>query len=208
MRLSTVNKRLNNRYRLAIDTLEDRLALSHTATVELVDPAAALTEGVEIALKSTVTGAAAPTYQWSVNGADVTGATNPTFNSTPGDNGSYLIELTVTDGAEEVPASTTLNVANAAPVVNIEGPSAGVPGQPLTFTLTATDVDADEAAGFTYSIDWNNDGTIDETIPATAGNGAGVEVTHAFETAGVFTISVTATDKDLGVSVPDTHVVS
>jgi len=192
-----------NRYRLAIDTLEDRLALSHTASVELVDPGAALVEGAEIALTS-VTSAAAATYQWSVDGVDVPGATDPTFNFTPEDNGSYLVEVAVHDGTDEVVAGTTLDVANAAPVAAISGPTVGVPGQPLTFTLTATDVAADEAAGFTFHIDWDNDGVVDETVAATAGNGAGVEVTHVFETTGTFTISVTATDKDLGVSEPAT----
>jgi Ca2+-binding RTX toxin-like protein len=194
-----------NRYRLAIDTLEDRLALSHSATVALVAPGAELVEGVEIALSSTVEDAVGtPTYAWSVNGEVVAGATDPTFNFTPDDNGSYLVEVSVTDGTETVVAGTTLEVANAAPVAAVSGPTVGVPGQPLTFTLTATDVAADADAGFTFHIDWDNDGVVDETVAATAGNGAGVEVTHVFETTGTFTISVTATDKDGGVSEPAT----
>jgi len=195
-----------NRYRLALDTLEDRVTPSHTATVDLVDPAAELLEGVEIALTSTVTGAVGtPTFQWSVNGEVVDGAASADFAFTPEDNGSYLVEVAVSDGAADtVVASTTLDVANVTPVAAISGPSAGVPGQELTFTLTATDVAADEAAGFTFNIDWDNDGVVDETVPAAAGNGAGVEVTHVFDSEGPFTVSVTATDKDGGISAPAT----
>jgi Ca2+-binding RTX toxin-like protein len=194
-----------NRYRLALDTLEDRVTPSHTASVELVDPTADLLEGSDVALTSTVTGAVGtPTYSWSVNGEVVAGAESADFSFTPQDNGSYVVEVSVTDDLDTTTASTTLEVANVAPVVTISGPTAGVPGQPLTFTLTATDVEADAAAGFTFDIDWDNDGVVDETIPATAGNGAGVEVTHVFDSEGTFTVSVTATDKDGGVSEPAT----
>ena len=72
----------------------------------------------------------------------------------------------------------TIAVVNQAPVAGVSGPTTGAFGTPLTFTLTATDVAPDEAARFAYNIDWNNDGTPDETIPPTPGNGAGVSVTH------------------------------
>jgi hypothetical protein len=193
-------------YQLALDVLEDRLALS-TVSVALVDPSAPLVEGAAIALTSTVTGAVGtPTFAWSVNGTPVAGATSPDFSFTPDDNGSFLVELTVTDDAGPSVGNTTLTVTNQNPVAGISGDTVGVPGQELSFTLTATDADA--AAGFTYNIDWNNDGVVDETVPAAPGNGAGVDVNHVFDTTGTFTVSVTATDKDGGVSAPATLTVT
>jgi Ca2+-binding RTX toxin-like protein len=194
-------------YRPELDVLEDRLALSHTASVSVVDPPATLFEGVAVALTSTTT-AASPTYAWSVNGTPVAGATSADFSFTPDDNGSYLVEVAVTDAGETVVAGTTLTVENQVPLAGISGDTVGVPGQPLSFTLTATDAAADAAAGFTYNIDWNNDGVVDETVPAAPGNGAGVNISHVFGTLGTFTVSVTATDKDGGVSAPATLTVT
>jgi Ca2+-binding RTX toxin-like protein len=193
-------------YRPELDALEDRLVLSHTVTVAVVDPPATFLEGAPVALAATVGGTVVGplTFAWSVNGTTVDGATAADFSFTPDDNGSFLVEVSVADGAETVVANTTLTVENQAPVAGITGDTVGVPGQALNFTLTATDAAADAAAGFTYEIDWDNDGVIDETIPATADNGLGVEVSHVFDALGAFTVSVTATDKDGAVSEPAT----
>jgi hypothetical protein len=89
------------------------------------------------------------------------------------------------------------------PVASVTGPSDGVPGQPRTFTLSATASAVDQPAGFTYVVDWG-DGTPQapdkQTIPSTAGNGAGVAVDHVYTTPGTYTVSVTATDADNGIS--------
>jgi titin len=89
------------------------------------------------------------------------------------------------------------------PVAGVTGPSDGVPGQPRTFTLSANASAVDQPAGFTYVVDWG-DGTPQapdkQTIPRTAGNGAGVAVDHVYTTLGTFTVSVTATDLDPGTS--------
>lgn len=93
-----------------------------------------------------------------------------------------------------------VTVPNEAPVVDVTGPTTAAAGHSVLFTLTATDADEDEAAGFTYQIDWNDDGVVDATVPATPGNGAGVVVSHTFVELGPNTFSVTATDQDGGVS--------
>src|SRR5207244_3370583 len=56
--------------------------------------------------------------------------------------------------------------------------------------------------------DWNTAGTVDQTISATANNGAGVTVDHTFSLPGPNTFSVTATDKDGGASAPVTQTVT
>ena len=201
--------------RLAFDQLENRLVPSTSATI--VAPAGPFPEGTAINLDSTVVGqvGTTPSFAWTVskNGtpAFATGTTTDgKFSFTPDDNASYVVSMSVTDDANTTAATdVTLTVDNAVPTAAISGPTTGTFGQPLTFTLSATDPStADAALGFTYSIDWNNDGIVDETIPATANNGAGVMVTHTFTTPGDNTFSVTATDKDTGVSAPVTQTVS
>lgn len=192
--------------RPCLESLEDRVTPTHTVAVSVVNPPAQFFEGSAIALTSTVNGATSPTYAWSVtkDGAAFetsTPTTNADFSFTPDDNASYAITLTVTDVDHDVTdSSTVISVANAAPTAAITGPTLGVPGQSLTFTVSATDPSSvDQAAGFTYSIDWN-DGSQAEVISASAGNGTGVSVDHTFTGTGTFQVGVTATDKDTGVS--------
>lgn len=196
--------------RLGVEALEDRLTPAHTVAVAVVNPPVEFVEGTAIALTSTVTGATSPTYEWSVTKDQVAFATGtPTdaadFSFTPDDNASYTITLTVTDGDHAVvDSSTVLTVVNAVPTASIAGPTVGVPGQPLSFTVSAVDPSSvDQAKGFTYQIDWN-DGSASETVSATDGNGSGVAVTHTFATTGTFQVAVTATDKDNGTSTTTT----
>jgi hypothetical protein len=80
------------------------------------------------------------------------------------------------------------------PVASVSGPANGVPGQPVTFSVSATDLSPSVlAAGFTYTIDWG-DGSPAQTIAAAPGNGAGTTEAHVFGHAGSFTVQATATD--------------
>ncbi len=131
---------------------------------------------------------------------------------------NFVISATVTDsdGATSAPATASVEVDNVAPTIaSVASPDqvpnqplifAGVRGQPLTFTLRANDPSpVDQAAGFTYTINWG-DGTLAQpdiqVISATAGNGAGAAVTHDYVqgAATPYHFTVTATDKDGGVS--------
>jgi hypothetical protein len=90
-----------------------------------------------------------------------------------------------------------------APAASVSGPASGDAGQPVTFTVSATDLSpAVLAAGFTYTIDWG-DGSPPQTIAAAAGNGAGLTEAHVFSQPGSFTVQVTATD-DTGLVSPAT----
>ena len=62
-------------------------------------------------------------------------------------------------------------------------------------------------AGFTYTITWN-DGTPAQTIARAPGNGTGLSLEHAFASLGVYQVTLTATDKDGGVSQRVTRTVS
>ncbi|MCH8242915.1 MAG: hypothetical protein IH897_09925, partial [Planctomycetes bacterium] len=95
---------------------------------------------------------------------------------TPGfnDAGTYPMTVIASDGSLTDDYAFTLTVNNVAPTPSIAGVTEAVVNQTLSFTLTAGDISTvDEAAGFEYTIDWN-DGTPLQTIARTPGNGAGV----------------------------------
>ncbi len=119
---------------------------------------------------------------------------------------NYTIGSTVTDDDGGVAdAQTMVTVNNLVPAVAISGPAMAVVKQTLTFTLSAGDVAADEPAGFTYTIAWG-DGSSD-TIAVMPGNGSGVTVTHAYNSADSYTVLVTAEDKDSGTG-STTHAIN
>jgi hypothetical protein len=154
-------------------------------------------------------------YSWDVNGDGIFGdavGVNPTLTWTDlialglGDGPTVVANLAVqvTDyyGAMTVSAPVSLTLNNQAPSAAISGSATGVRGQPRFFTLNALDPSpADQAADFTFDIDWDGNGSVDHTVSGP--DGLGVE--HIFPSTGVFTIGVTATDKDGGVSDEVTH---
>lgn len=92
-----------------------------------------------------------------------------------------------------------VTVLNAAPVAAMEGPATSVRGQPRQFTLLASDLSAaDQNADFTFDIDWNGDGTIDETVTGPSG----LQVEHTFEVYGAQRVLVTAWDRNEMPSAP------
>jgi hypothetical protein len=162
-------------------------------------------EGTDITLGSTVTDSSSAdthagfTYAWSVtkNGVAVitwSGADLPPF--APDDNGTYVATLTATDKDGGVgTTSTTITVDNVAPTAGVFGPTDGVRGQARTFTLTATDPSpVDQAAGFTFAINWGDGSTQTVTGPS------GTAVSHTYSASGAYTVKVTAKDKDGGTS--------
>ena len=192
--------------RLRIEQLEDRLTPSTSVTI---DPGSSLTssnltspEGTAISLGSTVENAnGTVTYSWSVfkDGSSTAYAvgSDASFSFTPNDNGTYVVTLSATDADNTNSASVTLNVTNVAPTATLSDSSTvAVRNQTISFTLGATDPSSvDTAAGFTYQINWG-DGSPVQTVTG----GSGVVVTHAFATEGTDNVTVTATDKDGGVS--------
>lgn len=150
-------------------------------------------------------------YSWDVNGdgnfGDAIGV-GPTL--TWGD----LVALGINDGTRvfaprvrvddqhggvTTSSAATLTVANTAPVAGLAVPTQAVRQQSRSFTLTATDASpVDQAASFTFQIDWDGNGSIDETRTGSSG----LVVTHIFPLARTYTIVVTARDKDGGTSAP------
>ncbi len=150
------------------------------------------------------------TYAWDLDGDNDFGETGPgatrgtetgmtpTFSALGLDGpSSVIVRLRVTDnGGLSSTGSATITVTNVAPAAGVSGPMDGVPGQPRSFTLTASDPSpADAGAGFTFTLAWG-DGTPVQTIPRTPGNGSGTSVVHVYTAPGIYTVQVTATDKD------------
>lgn len=111
---------------------------------------------------------------------------------------SRTVYVQVSDGQSvTVSNGISLTVLNVAPSLTISAPSSAVRGEAITVMLQATDpAAADAAAGFVYKIDWNGDGTVDETVAGPAN----LAVTHVFASAGNYNVRVTATEKNGGVS--------
>ena len=85
------------------------------------------------------------------------------------------------------------------PTVTISGPATGTVQVEGTFTLTATDpTPADQNGTFTYTIDWNGDGSDIQTVQGPAS----FQVTHAYNATGSYTPSVTVLDQDHRSSSP------
>lgn len=120
------------------------------------------------------------------------------FTWTPDDSfaSAVNIEIIVTDDGTPVMDDSEIiqvTVNNVAPTTGISGTEEIYRGEEVTFTLTATDVSSvDQAAPFTFDIDWDGDLVFDEQI---VGN-SGVQIAHAFTDLGNPTIRVRATDKD------------
>jgi ELWxxDGT repeat protein len=136
---------------------------------------------------------------WSVtkDGAPYAASSGSAFSFTPDDNATYVVTLVATDKDGLLSStSTTIGVTNVAPAVQWSGDSSGVRGQARHVAVTVTDPSAaDTAAGFTATIDWG-DGTSANSIAPNQPAGAG----HVFTQAGTYTVTVTAADKDGGVT--------
>ncbi|HKB01350.1 MAG TPA: hypothetical protein VKD90_03980, partial [Gemmataceae bacterium] len=200
--------------KLRLDAMECRLTPAFTAGIT----ASSLTpnEGDTVTLMGTATEATDPTavtFSWSVSkdggGTPYATGTGQNFAFIPNDNGTYVATLSISEpsapGSPTDEESVTIVAMNVAPTASLSGPTVAVPGFASVFTLGATDPStADAAAGFTFNIDWDNNGTVDQTV-----NGpSGTTVTHTFDTLGDTTVSVTAADKDGGVSAPVTQSVA
>jgi Ca2+-binding RTX toxin-like protein len=152
------------------------------------------------------------TYLWDVNGdgiyGDATGI-SPTLtwaqlNALGVQDGpsSYPVSVRVEDGWG-VPVdsvSSELVVTNAVPIVVGSGSKPAYRGEVLTFTFAAVDPSAaDQAENFTYQIDWDGNGTVDQVV---VGPGSGIEVAHQFFSSKSYSVRVAAQDRDGGQSAP------
>jgi hypothetical protein len=199
-----------------------------------VAPIAAVSEGQSVTLQATIVtdpNNEPLTVSWGFAEFNADGSVGPpVYSGVVGTNTtltwSQLVALGINDGPSTwvitmkvsdnqgnsfIAGPTNLNVANTPPTAAVSGPTTAVAGQVLAFTLGTSDPSpVDQAAGFTYTVDWGDGapGAPDvQTFAVSAGNGAGLAATHAYAAAGNYTVSVTATDKDGGTSAASTATV-
>ena len=127
-----------------------------------------------------------------------------TLTFTPPDNGDYAVSVTVTTSTG-VSASTgpvTIHVNNAPPAPEILGaPSTATAGQPIALSVLPHDPGSDDLSSEAYT--W----TVSEnSIPLTLLNNTGATFSFTPTDNGVYTIAVTATDKDGGTGTVQTAV--
>lgn len=142
------------------------------------------------------------TYTWNFGDGGTGSGVNPTH--VYADNGVYTVTLSVSDGANTSTGTMTVTVQNVAPTVSVSGPTDTVPGEDRTFTFAATDPSpVDQAATFTYQINWG-----DGTTQTVSGPASGVQVIHVFTATGSASVTATATDKDGGTGAAVTQTVT
>ena len=138
-----------------------------------------LTEGQTLNLTATTIPGAA--YSWSGPGGFTSTQQSPSIANAPSSgSGSYSVTVTV-NNCTSATATTSVSITDVAPVLN-SGPSASPAApevaQSVQFSAAFTDTDA-------LTIAWDfGDGQI----------GSGADVTHAFQPAGDYHVTVTATD--------------
>jgi hypothetical protein len=148
----------------------------------------------------------AMTYSWDVNGDGIYG---DAFGANPVLTWGQLNALGILDGpdartvrvqvvdafgGEAISPGVALTVQAVAPTVQINGWNYLVRGQSRDYYFTASDPSSgDQQANMTYKIDWDGNGTVDETI---IGSGFGVNTSHSYAASGSYTLRVTATDRD------------
>src|SRR5262249_52758464 len=166
-------------------------------------------EGNSVALTGTVSDPGALdtfTYNWhvvSTNGQAISDGTGRNFSFTPRDNGTYTVTFTVTDKDGGVGTDTAvITVNNVAPTVN-----AGPDG---TAVESAPTVGAPNPNDFVGSGSFSDPGADTWTATVDYGDGSGAQplslgadktfnLRHTYQQPGVFTVTVTVTDKDGGV---------
>jgi VCBS repeat-containing protein len=146
------------------------------------------------------------TIDWG-DGAVDTVAGNPGSVSHTYADGTQTYSISATasdeDGTYSAASSQSVTVSNVAPTASLGGPATGARGQERNFALGAADPSPiDQAAAFTFNIDWGDGSSQTSTGPASQ------QLSHTFAAVGTFTVQITATDQDGGVSTTAQHTIT
>jgi hypothetical protein len=155
-------------------------------------------EGQVVALSGT--GSSDPnggslSFAWDLdNDGSFDDSTSPTPLYQWNDQGNYTVALSVTkSNGQSATDTANVTITNANPIINaINNTSPEVKGNPITFTVLASDVVLDPLL---YSFDWTSDGTYD--IVDQVSNIA----SHAYPVSGNFTATIRVRDGDGGQAI-------
>ena len=208
----------------AVDVLGMPSASLSTATVTInhVNPTITLAstqsfnEGTTVNLSATVgdDGFHDPfTYNWHVtttNGQSISDGSTLTYPITLLGDGTYTGTLTVTDhSGAHVSATTTITSVHVSPTVGVSGPSQATRDAWTTWSLSASGPGI--TSGYepitSWTINWGDkkyDGS--NYIETFTGNPS--SETHNYDSAGTYTVSATATDKDGTYTATQTVIVA
>jgi Ca2+-binding RTX toxin-like protein len=158
-----------------------------------------------------------PAYTGTVNlsSTDSQSVLPANYTFTSADAGSHTFFATLNSpGMQSITATDTVNagitgtesgiaVVSVQPTAVIAGPSIGVPGQPLIYTLTASESGLPGSTIYSYSVLWG-DGSPAQTVSGPSG----MQISHMFTSPGNLAPSVTVTDSDGNTSTPASTSIS
>lgn len=139
-------------------------------------------------------------YRWDFDNDgtwDTDWLSSPTASYTWSDDYSGIVKLEVSDGKLTDIDTASVTIDNVAPLALVSDDSPKDEGTPVTVTISQTDPGTDT---FTYSFDWDNDGTyeiVDQTSPSAQ---------HVFMNDGVYTVGVRVKDDDGGIGTTVTNL--
>ena len=137
------------------------------------------------------------TINWGDSNTDSIGNVTSPFTAThtyPGDDGSYVVKVTVTDdGGGSMEDSFLVTVSNVPPVVKAGEDQVVNEGDAVSINATFTD--GGLADTHIAMIDWG-DGVIEESV-VTESEGSGIVTgSHSYPNDAIYTLTVTVTDDD------------
>ncbi|MBX7165604.1 MAG: FG-GAP-like repeat-containing protein [Pirellulales bacterium] len=159
-----------------------------------VPPLYTTSEGTAVTLVATL-GGLVDTVTWDFdNDGQYDDAAGASVSYLPTDQGDFLIRAKASGPDGEALAQTLVHATSVAPTAAIAAAiAAQFRGETVVYTLSASDpAPADQAAGFTWEIDWDSNGVWDQTVSGASGT----TVSHSYPTDGPRTIMVRATDDD------------
>ncbi len=196
----------------SIRQLERRRALDAAAAI-VISPSN-VGEGDTVTVSAETSGIDSPQFDWSVvvDSVVIETSNDALFEFTPPDNGTYAVDLVVTDSSEQqFTANTDVVVANVRPRLDIVGNQQIGEGSLLAIENLGTIRDAgfdNPLTGtqetFLYNIDWgdgfvdNASATVDQVGTPGVDTLGSFDGTHTYADNGVYTVTVTVLDDDGG----------
>lgn len=120
------------------------------------------------------------------------------LNHTYADNGSYTVTVTVSDSYGAAGTDTlTVTVGNVSPNVGAITAPADPVAVGVPVTISAPFTDPGNLDTHTALVDWGDGSTSPAGVTEAGGSGT-AGATHTYATAGIYTVTLTVTDKDGG----------